>query len=172
MQLDRFDNTWFVVLILSSTTLGCLLGYFGSQNGFEVSIACIAAGISLSLGLRNSQLEKDKVFKELFISFNNKYDNSFNDLLNKLQKEAKTYELLDAEKLKIYDYLNLCSEEYLWFKKGRIDTDVWEAWREGMLKQMSAPCLKQIIAEERMQDVSYYGLFKHLDNHRNNLTTK
>lgn len=58
-------------------------------NKIEIIEAILATDISISFGVRQYKMENDKMFKELFESFNNKYDNKFNDSLNKIDKEIK-----------------------------------------------------------------------------------
>ncbi|MFN7610483.1 MAG: hypothetical protein ACK5QX_06030, partial [bacterium] len=48
----------------------------------EIFISIIAICISISFGVRQYRIENDKIFLELFQSFNNKYDKKFNDKLN------------------------------------------------------------------------------------------
>ena len=55
------------------------------------------------------------------------------------------------------DYLNLCSEEYLWRKKGFIDKNVWESWQDGIQWWYDHSVLIQLVwKEEFKQKKSYY----------------
>jgi hypothetical protein len=74
--------------------------------------------------------------------------------------------LNDKEKIKIIDYLNLCSEEYLWWKKRRIPEDVWEAWKAGILENLSIPQINSVYKNEILTPNgkrSFYGLDKELN---------
>ena len=84
--------------------------YFLTNEKIEILGAVIATGISLSLGIRQYKTENDKILKELFIEFNTKYDFQGNEKL-------------------IVDYLNSCTEEYLWKTKDRIPKEVWQSWK-------------------------------------------
>ena len=67
-----------------------------------------------------------------------------------------------TEKSVIIDYLNLCSEEYYWFKKGRIDLKVWESWKDGMKFYLTNENFKSTVEEQKQEKDSYYGLFEEL----------
>ena len=74
------------------------------------------------------------MMKDLFKEFNERYD-KLNHSLHKIEKNCKKLsDLEDSPKLayKLNDFFNLCAEEYFWYKKGRIDKDIWSAWSDGM----------------------------------------
>lgn len=98
------------------------------------------------------------MFKDLFETFNEKYDKKYNDSLNDINDDT-----IDIDNNLIIDYLNFCSEEYLWFKKKRIPYNVWSAWREGILFHLRKKSLRKIVDNERKQKESYYGLFENLN---------
>lgn len=83
--------------------------------------------------IANHQLQK-----ELFSEFNKRYD-IFNGYLQKITL-YKSLEDLRVNKPKkhlflrnkLNDYFNLCAEEYYWYKKGRIDENLWKSWEVGM----------------------------------------
>lgn len=143
-----------------------ILFYLLCNQKFEVIGAILATGISLSFGIRQYRIENDKMFKELFQEFNNKYDKKFNNKLNEIDSQFRLnnqYTISNREDRDlIIDYLNLCSEEYLWYSKGRIPEKVWIAWKAGMLYFLSLPPIKKITKEQFNQKDSYYGLFEEL----------
>jgi hypothetical protein len=63
----------------------------------------------------------------------------------------------------IQDYLNLCAEEYFWFKKNRIPTEVWDSWLAGIyfyLKDTdSNNDIREYFLKEKDYNKSYYNLF-------------
>ena len=149
---------------ISATLLGILV-YLLVGNNPELSVAIIAAGISISFGIRQYKIENDKIFKELFIAFNQKYDEKYNNRLNDIIKECQqneNYEMTNDEKNLIVDYLNFCAEEYLWYKKDRIDESVWLSWENGMKYYFGISPIKAIVDQEKTQKDSYYGLFDRL----------
>ncbi|MBK8516192.1 MAG: hypothetical protein IPL55_07840 [Saprospiraceae bacterium] len=86
-----------------------------------------------------------------------------NEALNAIVSGKADYIINGKEKTKeaiIIDYLNLCAEEYLWYKKGRIDTEVWSAWKAGMIYYFKQDAFKDDIEKQKVQKDSYYGLFE------------
>ena len=70
----------------------------------------------------------------------------------------RTYMEGDPERV-IMDYLNLCAEEYFWYTRGRIDTEIWRAWRNGMENWLQVPAIRTVAVRESKLRDSYYGLF-------------
>jgi hypothetical protein len=131
----------------------------------ELLIAILGFGISIAFSLRQSQIENDKMFKELFVMYNDKYDTKFNNCLNKIDEEVSKnpeYKLTEEQKPLIIDYLNLCAEEYLWHTKGRIDIVAWNSWERGMKYYLNINAIKLHIQNEKKQIDSYYGIFEYL----------
>ena len=157
---------WDIIVINIASVFIALWTYYYFEGKPEIPIAILATGISASFGIRQYKIENDKMFKELFQGFNEKYDVSFNNALNqivdKYQKNGN-YELDDDEKDLVIDYINLCAEEYLWYKKGRIDADVWFAWENGMRYYFLIKPISLVVTDENLQRDSYYGLFEKLN---------
>ena len=101
-------------------------------------------------------------FHILFMTFNQKYDDKFNNVLNQIDLKSSNEidRLTPFESELIIDYLNFCAEEYLWYKKGRIPESVWKAWEAGMIYYLNIGLINEKILQEKSQEVSYYGLFK------------
>jgi hypothetical protein len=151
------------IIVLTSLSGIAVFYFFGRK--FELLITIFGVGISIAFSLRQYRIENDKMFKELFIMYNDKYDNKFNNCLNKIDEEVLKnphYELCEKQKLVVIDYLNLCSEEYLWYKKGRIDKLAWNSWEKGMKYYLNISAIKNFIQNEKKQKDSYYGIFEYL----------
>jgi hypothetical protein len=148
--------------IISTTILSVIIyNYFDNEPEFPIAI--FAAGISISFGFRQYRIENDKIFKELFLMFNDKYDRKFNECLNIIDKNTNNdpnYQLSEKEQKLVIDYLNFCSEEYLWFRKNRIDRLAWFSWEKGMKYYLSIKSIKEHIVKEKPQKDSYYGFFE------------
>lgn len=154
-----------VFIINISAIIIALAIYYVIGQKPELPISIIAAGISISFGIRQYKIENDKMFKELFIAFNQKYDEKFNNSLNDIDSKTQLqemYALTEIEKNLVVDYLNFCAEEYLWYKKHRIDESVWLSWESGISYYLKIKPIKEIIEKERKQKDSYYGLFDKL----------
>lgn len=130
----------------------------------EASVGIAAGLISFYFGLLKEKIENDKLFKELFSEFNARYNGKVNDLLNRLRDNTSAI-INPKEEVLVIDYFNLCAEEYLWFKKGRIPKDVWDAWKAGILANIEIQQVKEIYLKEintLTKQTSYYGLVKEL----------
>jgi hypothetical protein len=133
-----------------------------SQTWSNIWLGVIGGAATIYLGLLKQWMDHDKMFKELFLEFNKRFDDLNEDLNAIVEKEkppsGKTKEAV------IQDYINLCSEEYLWYKTGRIDGEVWDAWKKGMeyYYNKSKDVQERFNAEKKESD-SYYGLFKELE---------
>ena len=99
-----------------------------------IVVGSIVANIARKHNKHSKKMEYDRMMKDLFKEFNARYD-KINHSLYKIEKKCKT--LIELEKhpkleYKLNDYFNLCAEEYFWYKKGRIDENIWLAWSDGM----------------------------------------
>jgi hypothetical protein len=57
----------------------------------------------------------------------------------------------------LFDYFNLCGEEYLFYSQGYVYPEVWKAWFNGMEFFRPNPRIRQLWNEE-LKTGSYYGL--------------
>jgi len=168
-------KNWFksysdlILINLFTLIIGLLLFiYFGNKT--EIIGAVLATGISLSFGVRQYKMENDKMFKELFENFNSRYDIKFNNKLNEIDATYKIDKNLVIEgndRLLVIDYLNFCSEEYLWYNKRRIPENVWQSWENGMLYFLNLKPINQVVQTQNKQKNSYYGLFEKLGKRLN-----
>lgn len=164
---------WDIILINLLFLIFALLIYNFIGHKVEVLGAFIAIGISLSLGIRSYKSDNDKIFKELFKEFNEKYANKFNDGLEDIENQYMKDNnfVLDADKRKlVVDYLNRCAEEYLWYELERIPEKVWRSWENGMVYYLNIKPINIIVQEENKKSDSYYGLFKKIEQKLNSFT--
>ena len=94
-------------------------------------------------------------FVALFKKFNSRFD-TLNDDLNRIRELSPNTLLEPKDKQRLYDYFNLCAEEYLYFKSGYVDAEVWSSWLRGMAHFASSDAIRQIWDKE-LQQGSYYG---------------
>lgn len=94
-------------------------------------------------------------FMDLFREFNARYD-VLNDRLNELVSRPNGPIVESKELETLYDYFNLCAEEYLYFRSGYIDSEVWESWRSGMRYYAKHPEIRRVW-ERELEQGSYYG---------------
>jgi len=119
-------------------------------------IALATAIIALIHFLYKQHIEETRLFHELFVDFNRRYEH-LNDRLNEMLDVAEERLLSSDEKQTLYDYFNLCAEEYLFYNAGYIDQKVWEAWRNGMKTFLRVEKIRSLLREE-LRSNSYYGL--------------
>lgn len=159
--------------------LGAILGFaiiLGCYLIFEldekIALGLLGIVATLYLGALKQRIERDRFFKELFQDFNSRYDHKINDLINKLRYDP-TWKLKKKERNIIIDYLNLCSEEYLWRRKNRIPQEVWESWKAGILENLKIEQIWKIYQEEISTSTgakSFYGLVQELEKEASLLT--
>ncbi len=106
--------------------------------------------------LQKQKTEELQLFKGLFTEFNLRYDR-MNAKLNAIRDKLEEKEIDDTERNTLFDYFNLCGEEYLFFSQGYIYPEVWRAWYNGMQIFYQKPRIKKLWDEE-LQTGSYYGL--------------
>lgn len=152
-------------LLFASIGFILIIGYYliyGIDD--KIFLGLLGTVATLYFGSIKYRIENDKLFKELFREFNSRYDIRFNDLINEL-KYDNGRELNNAERNLIIDYLNLCSEEYLWRSKSRIPKKVWSSWKAGIKENLKIKQVEMIFNEEISSSngkKSFYGLVEEL----------
>lgn len=105
-----------------------------------------------------------QIFRVLFREFNSRYD-VLNERLNEI-RDRPHGEPLKPEKAGnnksdtdvLYDYFNLCAEEYMYADAGYIDSRIWIAWKSGMAYFAADPEIRTLWKHEmETQKESYYG---------------
>lgn len=139
------------------------------KDQWQVVVACVGGVLSLSFFVQKQKLEELLLFKELFAQFNDRYDKmneGLNHILNKnsTPTPAKAAEVPwsesdedIADRNVLFNYFNLCGEEYLYYRLGYIFPEVWTAWHNGMMIFYENPRI-QALWDQELQTGSYYGL--------------
>lgn len=86
--------------------------------------------------------------------FNSRF-NTINDLLYDIINSNGP--LSPTEIKTLNDYLDLCSEEFYYYKKGYVHRDLWNTWRNGMLFYFKNPRLSSHIVNE-LKNNDYHNL--------------
>jgi len=152
--------------MLDSTTLAAIIQMVGA-----LIIAIVLTG---KYEKKKQELDRANAFRELFNSFNLRF-NALNKVLNEVLDLSDTRksagvqlyftDLTSEQRDKVQDYLNLCSEEFLWKRKGFIDDDVWIAWKLGLSYYLQADPIKELFRREKNGPyrASYYeGFFQEI----------
>jgi hypothetical protein len=121
---------------------------------WQIRTTLVGGIISCAYFVQKHKLDELQLFKELFKEFNERYD-ALNEELNRILLSEKKLDNKDKDIL--FNYFNLCGEEYLYYKEGYILPSVWKAWRNGMRIFFQDKKIKELWKEECKTD-SYYGL--------------
>ena len=143
---------WFATLsIVVALLLWCL---DSPPEAYLSAVAAVAGFVHFLYAEHNHTTDR---FTALFAEFNRRYD-CMNGSLNKLCEDLSSDKnLLSVEdKALLYDYFNLCAEEYLYYQAGYIDEDVWKAWLSGMKFFADNAVIVELWKAE-LNTNSYYG---------------
>jgi hypothetical protein len=143
-----------LLLILFSFGIG-ILAYFGFDLLWD-AVLVFSASLLASIIAFGSLYQKQKFLRELFKEFNHGYDCLNNELQRIYHGEFDCEEELELKNT-LYDYFNLCGEEYFYFKQGYIPEDVWDTWCRGIYYYLQNPRILEVWNEEEPSDF-YYGL--------------
>ena len=148
-----FGHYWW--LLCGSVAFSITIFLFVLREPLPTVITVVGALLSFAYFLQKQKLEEMRLFRELFKECNSRYD-AMNESLASIAKKGDV-ELSSEERLKVIDYLNLCGEEYLYFRRGYIEPSVWQAWSKGMKVIVAAPPIQRVWLEEKSSG-SYYDL--------------
>ena len=144
------------VLIVPALLLATI-AYINNANVKDsLPLYATLSGVALSAiyFVQKQKLEEIKLFKELFTEFNSRYE-GLNDKLADI-KDGKLKETREINKI-LDDYFNLCSEEHLFYREGRIHNAAWSSWCRGMQEHLLNDIIKAYW-EKAQEENSYYGL--------------
>lgn len=103
-------------------------------------------------------MEEAKLIKDLATQFNERYD-GLNEELNSIVRTKDSAEpLVSTQKDTLYNYFNLCAEEYLFYRRGYIYPEVWDAWSRGMKTYFTDDDRVRELWNCESKTGSYYGL--------------
>lgn len=132
------------------------LGFRGIPHlDWRLTITILGGIFSSIYFVQKQRLEEVQLFKELFKEFNERYD-KLNEALNQICEGDDKQELTSDQINTLYDYFNLCGEEYLYYKEGYIYPEVWRAWSNGMKIFFQNKRIRGVWEKECRTD-SYYG---------------
>ena len=147
-----YEHYWWLLCIAIASAVTTLLVL---HEPVATVATVVGAIVSVAYFLQKQKLEEMRLFRELFKECNARYDKMNEDLARLAESDD---EKLSAEdRLKVVDYLNLCGEEYLYFKRGYIEPSVWQAWNNGMKAIVAVPSI-QVVWQHEKKTGSYYDL--------------
>ena len=147
-----FAYYWYILVSM----LILILWLFIKKNESLASIATMS-GVILSIGyfVQKQKIEELRIFMEVFKECNSRYEALRKSIIEITKKSP--IDLTEYERETVVSYLNLCGEEYLYFKQGYIEPSVWSAWHKGMKSVVSAKSISSIWEQEKKTG-SYYDL--------------
>ena len=154
-QIKRFLLK-FYPLISISMFIGAILSFIFGPLTWQ-ALAVIEGGVvSFALSVQKQQVEEVRLFKALFETFNERYD-VLNEELNRIYREPFDGPFMNQETDTLFNYFNLCAEEYFYFREGFIHPHVWQAWNNGMKFFRRNHRIRKFWDEELVNN-SYYGM--------------
>ena len=149
-----YENHWIISYFLLLVVFVAWASLDALQS-WNFLISAVGSILGLSYFALKQHSEEVRLFKELFSSFNDRYD-ELNERLHALLSSSSDQEFTQDETMLLYDYFNLCAEEYLYYRKGFIYPEVWFAWQNGMKVFYANPRVRALW-EKELQTDSYYG---------------
>jgi hypothetical protein len=149
----RYRYMWFAAL---GAVLLIVLAY-AVTTGERASLveSIIAAVLGFCYFFLKQKHEDMKLFKDLFVEFNRRYGGLHEHLLAVPEPDLNCERPVPQV---IFDYFNLCGEEYLFFTEGYIHQKVWQSWCIGMLWYLEREPFRTVWVGEEEDRHSYYGL--------------
>lgn len=144
----------YILLAAFAVAIG-LCFHFGSKDHPELLVTVLGAVATFAYFLYNQHREETRLFKELFMAFNGRYDN-LNHALNDIISAPPKQELSPEQRDDLFKYFNLCAEEHFFYKAGYIDSDVWGSWYRGMKVFFKHPLVRDLWELDCEAD-SYYN---------------
>lgn len=139
---------------MSIVMLSLLLSLFGLIKP-ELLLGMIGGAVSFAHFTQKQKLEETNLFRQLFDGFNDRYS-KMNERLGQINSGDTSAQLSSGEEDELIDYFNLCAEEFLYYRRGYIPSDVWFAWCNGMKWYYANPRIKAFWNKE-LKSESFYG---------------
>lgn len=147
-----FRHYWWIALLFIVAGLGATWR-LSAQDRVPLAMAVVATGLGFCYFAVQQKLAETRLFKELFTDFNKRYD-GMNEALAEIASAGQVRTPTDHQK--VIDYLNLCAEEFVFYREGYILPEVWRSWRAGMCWYLTREPFISIWDVE-CESGSYYG---------------
>lgn len=159
MQTIRFKfwfyNYYWIIVIIPLLLVLSISFLISRTADWKLLASFMTVTLSFVYFIQKQKIEELRLFKELFQEFNVRFDDLNNDL-NRIYGKGIDLKNEEQDIQKLYDYFNLCGEEYLYYQKGYIFPEIWEAWLNGMRYFYKNEKIKDIWDKE-LESNSYYG---------------
>ena len=149
-----YRHYWRILAIATFVAITVIYIFSKPENLSTSLTAFLGVILSIVYFVQKQYLDETRLFNELFVRFNERYER-----INEKIRDIFEYNYYGPEKINdvLDDYFNLCGEEYLFYREGRILPIVWKSWAKGMLHYLSNSTIKEYFDAEVKGD-SHYGL--------------
>jgi hypothetical protein len=155
MALRLHYRRWYPLILPGGSVAVFAAWRFAGAHTPEVLISGIGVVTGFTYFVYKQHLDETKLFSDLFVGFNERYDN-LNGALNAILFGPDESDLSGHDRDILFHYFNLCAEEYLFHKAGYIDHTVWESWCGGMDAFFRHPRIRALWDADSKSN-SYYG---------------
>ncbi|MFY9484746.1 MAG: hypothetical protein WAP74_03965 [Patescibacteria group bacterium] len=88
--------------------------------------------------------QRIQAFMQIMNYVNRSYS-EVHETLNTLPQSIQDYhDLKTTERLAISRYINLCFEEWMYWKLGMLHKRIWPSWRQGIAEKFNHPVIKYL----------------------------
>ena len=155
MALALHNRRWYPFFFLIGLVVVATWFHFAAGHRPELLVSAVGGVAGFTYFLYRQHLDEAKLFKGLFVEFNARYD-ALKDDMNAILFGPSEGSLSRDEREHIFNYFNLCAEEYFFYKAGYIDRHVWGSWYRGMNVFFRHPRIQALWDQDCKAD-SYYG---------------
>ena len=112
MALKLHNRRWYpLIFLLASATAIAFWCYTKLGHRPELLLSGIGTAGGLTYFLYRQHLDETKLFNELLVAFNKRYD-ELNDSLNNILAGTGEGEFSAVERERLFSYFNLCDRNY------------------------------------------------------------
>jgi hypothetical protein len=143
---------WVAIGLLIVATA---IAFWTQPKTWQDWLGILALPFGFLVAIQKQKTEELELFERLFKDFNKRF-NRINEELNAIKDGPEDTPLTEPQKNLLFDYFNLCGEEYLFYRQGYIYPEVWQAWHNGMSIFHKNSRIKKLWDED-LKTFSYYG---------------
>jgi hypothetical protein len=130
MKKANYHRYPFFMLLSLVIYFAIWLGIGGNEIvALATGVGAVTAFFGLLLAQRLKELE---FFDRLFVRFTDKFSEVNQTIDAIVRAEDKSLALTQSERDDLFEYFNLCGEEYFYFRQGSVPDEVWVTWKVGM----------------------------------------
>ncbi len=169
-KFKHFLFDYYLPMLLVCSLAAVVIFWISSRTREDFNLLLVGLGgfVSFFYFVQKQQNEELQLFAKFYQEFNSRYD-QLNEDMNRIRAGSKEEALSEKDKFILFDYFNLCSEEYLYYMRGYIYPEVWKAWCNGIYYFLKNEKIRKLWEDEEKNAASYYGLTleeieSHIDN--------